>query len=274
MDLDADLAPGLLDQLEDVGLLGLLAGGLDDQLHRPAVGQQPRAVRRALGQADLVEQRVGLVEVEASPSFSRYSGWYSGLCGRTVLLPPMPRPKYRIWLISSRSTASDSARRKRTSRNSSRQTVSLGVEVRVEREMRAARGRPEMRHEAAALLALLEEGVVLEEQAARLEVGLAGAGLDRHQLVVDHVEHHPVDVGQLLTARRRPGGSRGCARTTKRSAGGGVVSCQGCSVGSSGILELVHVVVAAVQLRPVARLGLLDQRRELSADRRSARGTA
>ena len=103
---------------------------------------------------------------------------------------------------------------------------------------------------------------MLEEQAARLEVGLAGAGLDRHQLVVDDVEHHPVDVGQLLTVgvdpvevgvaledealgRRRRGQLPGLERRQLR------------------VLELVHVVVAAVELRPVARLGLLDQRRQL-----------
>src|SRR6185295_3463255 len=42
--LDADLAPGLADQLEHVGLLGTLARGLDDDLERPAVGQPANTV--------------------------------------------------------------------------------------------------------------------------------------------------------------------------------------------------------------------------------------
>ena len=128
--------------------------------------------------------------------------------------------------------------------------------------MRAARGGPETGHEIAALLALLEEGVVLEEQAARLEVGLAGAGLDRHQLVVDDVEHHPVDVGQLLTVGVDPvevGVALEDEALGRRWRG----QLPGLERRQLRVLELVHVVVAAVELRPVARLGLLDHRGEL-----------
>ena len=80
----------------------------------------------------------------------------------------------------------------------------------------------------------LQERVVLEHQTARLQVDLAGAGLDRDQLAVDDLEDEPVDVGQLLARLRRPGGSRGSAR--RRSAGPAalVTRCQGCSVGMSG----------------------------------------
>ncbi|MFO1072335.1 MAG: hypothetical protein U1E17_06580 [Geminicoccaceae bacterium] len=38
----------LVDQLQHVDLLAVLARGLDDQLHRPAVGQAPHAIAAAL----------------------------------------------------------------------------------------------------------------------------------------------------------------------------------------------------------------------------------
>jgi hypothetical protein len=38
MNPDAELEPVFLDQLQDVRLLGFLAGGLDHELHRTAVG--------------------------------------------------------------------------------------------------------------------------------------------------------------------------------------------------------------------------------------------
>ena len=67
--LDADLAPGLADQLQHVGLLGAFAGRLDDDLQRPAVGQAPDAVRAAL-EPDLVEQLVGRLAVVLAPTGS------------------------------------------------------------------------------------------------------------------------------------------------------------------------------------------------------------
>ena len=36
---------------------------LDDDLHRPTIGQQTHAVAVALGQPDLVEQPVGLAQI-------------------------------------------------------------------------------------------------------------------------------------------------------------------------------------------------------------------
>ena len=64
---DADLAPVVADQLEHVGLLGLLAGRLDDDLQRPAVRQKPDAVAVALGQAEPVEQLVGEIGIVLRP---------------------------------------------------------------------------------------------------------------------------------------------------------------------------------------------------------------
>src|SRR5207237_7920740 len=65
-ELDADLAPGLADQLEHIGLLARLAGGLDDELERPPVGQLAHAVGATL-EAELVEQPIGLPAVVFGP---------------------------------------------------------------------------------------------------------------------------------------------------------------------------------------------------------------
>ena len=64
---DADLLPVVADQLEHVGLLGLLAGRLDHDLQRPAVGQEPDAVRVALGQPEAVEKLVGEIGIVLRP---------------------------------------------------------------------------------------------------------------------------------------------------------------------------------------------------------------
>src|SRR3546814_4262581 len=69
-ELHADLPPGVADQLQHVDFLVVLAGGLDDDLQRAAVGQQAIAVAVALGQADLVEQRVGFRGVEGGISLA------------------------------------------------------------------------------------------------------------------------------------------------------------------------------------------------------------
>jgi hypothetical protein len=128
--------------------------------------------------------------------------------------------------------------------------------------MRAARGLPEHRPEPVARLALLEEGVVLEDQAARLQVGLAGAGLDRNQLVVDHLEQHPVDVGQLHARGIDPVvvgvalGDEALGRRPRHDH-------PGLQRRQVGIVELVHVVLAPVELGPVARPVRRDQASEL-----------
>ena len=43
MQLDAGVCPAVRNQLEDIGLLGALAGRLDDDLQRSPVGQQSDA---------------------------------------------------------------------------------------------------------------------------------------------------------------------------------------------------------------------------------------
>ena len=88
---DADLAPVVGDQLEHVGLERALAGRLDDDLGAPAVGQEADAVVVALREADLVEQRVGLVGIVRDPGLLVF-GLKSGLSGSTVSALSLPRP--------------------------------------------------------------------------------------------------------------------------------------------------------------------------------------
>jgi hypothetical protein len=64
----ADPAPAVADQLEHVGLLRHLAGGVDNDGERPAIGQQAEAVIVAPGEPDLVQQIVGRRRVEGGVS--------------------------------------------------------------------------------------------------------------------------------------------------------------------------------------------------------------
>ena len=70
--LDAKLQPVLLDQLQDVGFLLALARSLDDQIHRPAIGQQADAIVIPLRQPDLVEQTIGEVQVVLGPPVAEF----------------------------------------------------------------------------------------------------------------------------------------------------------------------------------------------------------
>ena len=85
--LDAKLQPVLLDQLQDVGLLLALARSLDDQIHRPAIGQQADAIVIPLRQPDLVEQAIGQVQVVLGPPVAEFRPVQRAL-GSTELLPP------------------------------------------------------------------------------------------------------------------------------------------------------------------------------------------
>src|SRR6202011_5179178 len=65
--LDAGLAPGVANEFEHVRFFRRLAGALDDDLQLSSIGEQTGAVVVALRQAELVEQRVGALEVEPRP---------------------------------------------------------------------------------------------------------------------------------------------------------------------------------------------------------------
>ena len=165
--------------------------------------------------------------------------------------------------MSSRLTPSDSARRKRTSRNSSRQTAScalrLGYSARC--APRPLRHRRVSRPLCSSLA--LRKVKSLNDEAARLQVGLAGAGLDRDQLAVDHVQDHAVEIGQLLPVGVDPVIVRIALgdEANGRWPGPHHPRLQGRQV---RIVEPVHAIAPPVQLRPVARLVLLDLAGELS----------
>src|SRR5206468_6099970 len=63
--LDPDLGPRVLHELEDVRLLRRLPGRLDDDVEPLAVRTAPVALRVAGGEAHLVEESVGLLGVVA-----------------------------------------------------------------------------------------------------------------------------------------------------------------------------------------------------------------
>ena len=91
---------------------------------------------------------------------------------------------------------------------------------------------------------------------------LAGAGLDRDQPAVDHVEQHPVDVGQLLAGLVDPVEVR-VALGHEAGRGRRVLQHPGLQRRQVRVVEAVHAIAPAVQLRPVARPVGLDQPREL-----------
>ena len=67
VELDPELQPAVMDQMQDVGLFGALAGGLDYEFRRAPVGQQAEPVF-APCKPGLVEQGIGGIGVEAGPA--------------------------------------------------------------------------------------------------------------------------------------------------------------------------------------------------------------
>ena len=66
--LDTDLSPTVTDQLQYVGLVTVFAGGLNDDLHRSAIGKQSNAIVIARTKADIIKQGIGLCNVVAGPA--------------------------------------------------------------------------------------------------------------------------------------------------------------------------------------------------------------
>ena len=80
-----------IESFQHVRLLGVFARGLDDDFHRPSVGQHADTARILPRQAEAVEQLVGLLQIDLAQA-SRYSFLYSGLCGSTVFCPSSASP--------------------------------------------------------------------------------------------------------------------------------------------------------------------------------------
>ena len=139
----------------------------------------------------------------------------------------------------------------------------VDVEVGIKRQVRALGGAPEVDLVADAFLRFLDEGKILESQIAGLQIGFARAGLGRDQFAVGLVHHDLVDIGQLTALLVDPV-IEGIA--PRRKAGGGRPGDvdPGLQARQIRIVELVHVVLAVMQSRPIAltfRLGRLVQRR-------------
>ena len=56
-----------MNQLEHIGLLGAFPGGLHNDLQRSSIGQQSNTAIVTLGQAEFVQQAVGLRQIEIDP---------------------------------------------------------------------------------------------------------------------------------------------------------------------------------------------------------------
>ena len=111
--------------------------------------------------------------------------------------------------------------------------------------MRTARRAPQERAVAVGLLALLEEGVVVEVEIARLQVGVARARLRGNQLRIGDREHEAIDVRQLAPALVHPvevGVAHGDEAVGRRPRGV-VPGLQRRQIGIVGLVEVVHAVM-------------------------------
>ena len=57
-----------MDQLQYIGLLGVLAGRFDDDFHRASIGKQTQSAPVPLGKSQGVEHFVGLLDIEPCPT--------------------------------------------------------------------------------------------------------------------------------------------------------------------------------------------------------------
>ena len=82
----------VLDELQHVGLLGLLARRLDHDLQRLTVRQEPDVVGAPLGQPQTIEQLVGEIGIMTASTWSEYPHLNSGESGSTVLFDGTATP--------------------------------------------------------------------------------------------------------------------------------------------------------------------------------------
>jgi hypothetical protein len=108
---------------------------------------------------------------------------------------------------------------------------------------------------------VLQEGVVVEAQIARLQVALAGAGLGRDDLAVGNVHEDAVDIGELPSGAVDAMEIR-IALEDEAIGGRPRLEHPGLERGQVGIVVAIGVVEAVVERHPVALLALLDELRE------------
>ena len=172
MDLEADLAPLLTDELEHVILIRTHVRGLDQEFHWPAVRQQARAALVAPIQAQLVKQTI------------RGPGIVREALGPELILPERALGQDRV--VRRGGEAEVEKLVDRATVEAERQGVTealvpeqappdgvAGVQVQVEGQVRCPALLPQQRAQPAAPLAGFEEGIVLHGEMPSLQVGLA-----------------------------------------------------------------------------------------------------
>ena len=79
-----------MNQFRHVGLFGVFARGLDDDFHRPSVGQQANTARVPLRQTEAVEQLVCVLQIESGPGVTVFAFCTAGFAAVLCSVPPAP----------------------------------------------------------------------------------------------------------------------------------------------------------------------------------------
>ena len=257
VELDPELQPAVVDQVQDVGLFGALAGGLDDEFRRAPVGKQAEPVI-APAQARLVEEGIGRLGIVGRPALpqrlvvKRASRQQAVVAGKReaeidhfVDLFPVEAERQR--------PAHPPVPEQRPPDGIA------GIEVGVERRVRALARAPQADLVAARLLAAFQEGHIVEPQVTGLEVACAGGGLRRDEPARGDVHHHAVDIGKLAAPGVHPVvvGIAGEDEAVRGRPDGRRPGLQGRQV---RIVVLVLAVQLVVQRRPGAPARLFHGR--------------
>ena len=247
--LDAAFLPGFTDQFQDVRLLGAFARRFNNDLQRPAVRQPAHTIRTPL-EVEFVEQLVGSLAVKLGPlglvlllvQRTLRNHRIVALCGEAEiqhLVDLRPVDPHRECAAEAHVTQQGAPYRV------------IDVEVGEQRKMRTLAGTPQEGTVVVRLLPLLEKGVVVELDVTRLQVRFTGTGLRGYQLAVCNRHHDAVDVGQLVALLVDPVEEGVAHRDEAVSRWLGGID-PGLQRRQLRVVELVHVVFAVVDCRPVA----------------------
>ena len=192
------LQPAVADEFEYIRLFRALAGGLDDQLRRTAVGQQAQPVI-APSEPCLVQQGIGRIGIVGRPALPDL--FVVERASRKQAVVAGEREPEIDDLVDFLPVEAERQRPAHPAVPEQGPPDGVGgIEVRVKRRMRALARAPEADLVAARLLAALQEGHIVEPEIARLEIAGAGGGLRRYEAARGNVHHHAVDIGKLAAA--------------------------------------------------------------------------
>jgi hypothetical protein len=170
------LLPGIRDQLEHIALFRTLAGRLDDDLEWAAIRQHAQVVAVPVGQPDIVQQPIGLVDVECGP------------CVKIGFVEQWALRQHGVAAFRGESqvdrlidlAAIDGERQRATEAHVADELAPFGIggiEIGVERNLRSPRRVPQQYLVLATRLALLQQREVVEAQIAGGEVASPAATL-------------------------------------------------------------------------------------------------